>query len=498
MAINFGNSMGIIQANDLYNDAGGGMDWYDNGDEGDEPSPGGGEPGGGEPGGGEPISQEPIQTDEPIITNIQPSETDEISEIIITAERPSQTETEEISEIIISTDRPTYSIDRISVTDMTLPPIPTDTEEISEIIITAERPTHTETEEISEIIITAIRPSQTQTQTETLTISVTDMTLPPLPTETDTIPEIIITTDRPTQSPTETVTLSLTESITPIIPTETDTIPEIIITTDRPTQSETETVTLSFSETESITFTAETPSPTETETESESLTPITPTPTISFSQSLPPPPPPTPTFTNPPPPPPSITSIVPQTQGEMINPGWIQPQAFYNTTNDAQSKFFWGGHGPQFSSGGANPFNAQAYNQVAAPNTPWGRGQIMAPLSPEEVQQAIAGTYQQRPGTAPATRVEAYRPQTMTAPQYGQVQISSIAPGANVTTPSKTTSQYTAEQTALIAQTLGSDWQARQQKAALDGDYSTLVEMQRQIDAILNPSNEVGGTGGGD
>jgi hypothetical protein len=115
---------------------------------------------------------------------------------------------------------------------------------------------------------------------------------------------------------------------------------------------------------------------------------------------------------------PTITNIVPQS-GEMINPGFIQAQPFYNTTNAAQSKFFWGGHGPQFiSNNPAQPFNAQAYNQAAAPNTPWGLGQIAAPLSPEEVEQAIAGTYKQRAGTPAATRLEAYKPNNIPVPQY--------------------------------------------------------------------------------
>jgi hypothetical protein len=174
----------------------------------------------------------------------------------------------------------------------------------------------------------------------------------------------------------------------------------------------------------------------------------------------------------------------------MINPGYIQPTAFYNTTNPAQSKFFWGGAGPQFYSGNpAQPFNAQAYNQVAAPSTPWGLGQIAAPLSPDEVQQAIAGTYKQRAGTPAATRVEAYKPNTIPVPQYGQVRVGMNIPQAPIapTTPSNNTSAYTPAQSSQIETALGKDWQAKQQRAALNGDYATLVEMQKIIDAILNP-----------
>ena len=186
-----------------------------------------------------------------------------------------------------------------------------------------------------------------------------------------------------------------------------------------------------------------------------------------------------------------MAPIVPQT-GEMINPGFIQPRAFYNTTNPAQSKFFWGGHGPQFvSSNPAQPFNAQAYNQVAAPNTPYGLGQVAAPLSPAEVQAAINGTYVSRPGTPAATRAEAYTPQTLAAPSYGQVKVGGpVAP--TITQPKSTATKdlYTANQKVSISSALGSDWQSKMDKAALNGDYATIVDMQRQIDSILNPVYE--------
>jgi hypothetical protein len=185
----------------------------------------------------------------------------------------------------------------------------------------------------------------------------------------------------------------------------------------------------------------------------------------------------------------------------MINPGWIQAKPFYNTTNAAQSKFYWGGHGPQFASGVANPFNAQAYNQVAAPETPWGLGQIAAPLSPEEVQQAIAGTYKQRVGTPAATRAEAYQPQTLTAPEYGQVKVGMNVPTAPIAPPGTTTPTkdlYTADQKTQITQALGANWQKDLDNAALNGDYATVVRIQNQIDAILNPVYTGGGDSGGD
>ena len=174
----------------------------------------------------------------------------------------------------------------------------------------------------------------------------------------------------------------------------------------------------------------------------------------------------------------------------MINPGYIQPTPFYNTTNPAQSKFFWGGHGPQFeSSNPAQPFDARAYNQVAAPDTPWGIQQVAAPLSPADYEAIIAGTYQAPPAAAPATRAEAYRAPSQAAPSYGQIRmVNPIAPTTATTTrAAKPGSMYTSDQITMLNQALGTDWQARQERAALNGDYATIVDIQKQIDAVLNP-----------
>jgi len=180
--------------------------------------------------------------------------------------------------------------------------------------------------------------------------------------------------------------------------------------------------------------------------------------------------------------------VDPVTGRQMINPGWIQPKAFYNTTNPAQSKFFWGGHGPQFTSGNpAAPFDARAYNQVAAPNTPWGLGQVAAPMSPADMEAIINGTYRAPQGTPAATRAEAYAPNPYPVPSYGQVQVGGpVAPTTN-TGSTRTSSLYTADQKAAIATALGKDWQKRLDNAALNGDYATVVDIQNQIAAIINP-----------
>jgi hypothetical protein len=81
-----------------------------------------------------------------------------------------------------------------------------------------------------------------------------------------------------------------------------------------------------------------------------------------------------------------------------LNPGFIAPTPFYQTTSPVQSQFYWGSHDYQ-----AGPtFDATAYNTVAAaPKTPWGL-QEMAPIarpqdlvdyinSPEYQAQFVSG-----------------------------------------------------------------------------------------------------------
>lgn len=87
-----------------------------------------------------------------------------------------------------------------------------------------------------------------------------------------------------------------------------------------------------------------------------------------------------------------------------LNPGFIQPTAFYHTTSPAQAQYYWGPHG--FQSG--SKFNQQQWNQAPAPETPWGIQNIAKPMTPEE----YAAAYQGRtlPAQAPlpvATRLAA-------------------------------------------------------------------------------------------
>jgi hypothetical protein len=59
-----------------------------------------------------------------------------------------------------------------------------------------------------------------------------------------------------------------------------------------------------------------------------------------------------------------------------LNPGFIRPDQFYQTTSPIQGQYYWGQHPYQ----AGTTFNSQAYNQVpGADATPWGLQQMYAP-----------------------------------------------------------------------------------------------------------------------
>jgi len=139
--------------------------------------------------------------------------------------------------------------------------------------------------------------------------------------------------------------------------------------------------------------------------------PVTPEPPVVPPVIIPPvvlPPPP-------PPPPPVVVppvTVTPTVTGQGLNPGMIEPTPFYNTTNDAQARYFWGGHGFQ-----AGPtFNAAAYNAVAAPESPWGAQGVAAPLSAKDYEDIIMGRPFRPQEFTPATRSQAYDPRLLQAP----------------------------------------------------------------------------------
>jgi len=86
-----------------------------------------------------------------------------------------------------------------------------------------------------------------------------------------------------------------------------------------------------------------------------------------------------------------------------LNPGWIAPTPFYNTTSPAQSQFYWGSH--PFQAGPT--FDANLYNQsYGAPQTPWGQQNIARPLTPAELTRVAQGGNLNRAPLPVATRVQ--------------------------------------------------------------------------------------------
>ena len=167
-----------------------------------------------------------------------------------------------------------------------------------------------------------------------------------------------------------------------------------------------------------------------------------------------------------------------------MNPGYIQPTAFYNTTNPNQSKFYWGGHGYQYGP----TFDAQQYNQVAAPVTPYGLQGQAQPLTGQQITDVINGVPLVRQPIRPATRVEQYRADTRTPPSYGQIKLDPRYGNTVATTAAAVAPASTNPRNQEIAAKLGANWFNRQQAAAASGDWDTYYEIQRQVDAILNPT----------
>jgi hypothetical protein len=188
-----------------------------------------------------------------------------------------------------------------------------------------------------------------------------------------------------------------------------------------------------------------------------------------------------------PPPTQSITPVVPRT-GLGLNPGFMNPEAFYNTFDPAQSRYNWGASGYQVGP----TFDARAYNQAYGDETPWGLQQIAQPLTGAQIADIAAGRpYVAGPVAAKATRREAYNPASMVTPNAQNVyQLpvinAPVAPGT-VAPPTTTMSPATQAQQTEIVRQLGPDWMTRQQQAAASGDWATYNQIQQVVNSIINP-----------
>lgn len=108
-----------------------------------------------------------------------------------------------------------------------------------------------------------------------------------------------------------------------------------------------------------------------------------------------------------------------------LNPGFMNPTPFYNTFDDAQSKFSWGARA--FQPGPT--FDANLYNAAPAPQTPWGAQQIAQPLSPEQFARAAQGLPVAQQPVQAAQRVRpagpvAPAPMTVAGPSFTPQQIA--------------------------------------------------------------------------
>jgi hypothetical protein len=175
--------------------------------------------------------------------------------------------------------------------------------------------------------------------------------------------------------------------------------------------------------------------------------------------------------------------------GQGLNPGMIEPTPFYNTTNDAQSKYYWGGHGFQ-----AGPtFNAAAYNAVAAPNTPWGAQGVAAPMSAKDYEDIIQGRYTPQQFT-PATRAQAYDP------SMAQTPVNQLQAYTPTTTGPVTPTNYTmtSAEVQQVASVLGNETAQRLATAMAAGDMETVNNIKSQYEyALMSNQNQGGGGDGG-
>jgi hypothetical protein len=138
--------------------------------------------------------------------------------------------------------------------------------------------------------------------------------------------------------------------------------------------------------------------------------------------------------------------------GGALQPGLIAPQEFYKTYSPVQSKFSWGTHG--FQTG--TQFDAKAWNQAAASETPWGIQELAKPMSAEDIMATINGTYKVSAPGPVATRMEAYNaasyPQASGIPTVARTTSGGATGGATGGTTGAVAPRLTTEQLGLVGE----------------------------------------------
>jgi len=85
-----------------------------------------------------------------------------------------------------------------------------------------------------------------------------------------------------------------------------------------------------------------------------------------------------------------VTPVVPKQPSDgFLNPGMIDTTPFYKTTNDTQSKYYWGDRPLQYGA----EFNPNTWNDVPnAPKTAWGVQEFGRPMSLQQAMGILQGT----------------------------------------------------------------------------------------------------------
>lgn len=333
----------------------------------------------------------------------------------------------------------------------------------------------------------------TNVKTPTPTIEITgDKVTKP---DDTTTPTVTVTGDKPVTPVVPTVTVTGDKPVTPVVPTvevvgdkpTTPTIPTVTITGDKPVTPVVPTVEIVAPKPPVVPPVVPpvipeiviTPPP--VPPVPPVVPPVTPPVVVVPPVVLPPPKPPQPPVVVPPPPPPPPVA----TNGVGLNPGLIETTPFYNTTNDAQARYYYGDHG--FQTGPA--FDAASYNAVAAPDTPFGNQGVAKPLSAADYENIILG----RPFTpeqfTPATRRQAYNPALLQTPVG---QSGSAQPVSGPVAPSTTYTMNPAE-IQQISSVLGPAMAQALAAAMAAGDMETVNNIKSQYDyAVLQQQNQGG------
>ena len=366
----------------------------------------------------------------------------------------------------------TTPIETVNVTGSaaTTPVVPTMVDPNILAAVTTQLNTNTKTP-VPEIEIKGDKTVKTDDNTPTVTVTGDKPVTPVSPN----VPTVEVVGDKPVKPVVPTVEVVGDKPTTPTVPT-------VEIVGDKPVKPVVPTVEIVADKpVKPVVPTVEVVAPKTPVVEPPVVTPPT---VIVPPVVLPPPKPPQPPVVVPPPPPPP-----PVTNGRGLNPGLIETTPFYNTTNDAQSKYYWGDHG--FQTG--PKFDAASYNAVAAPDTPWGAQGVAKSLSAKDYENIIMGKPFTPEQFTAATRTQAYNPALLQTPVG---QSGSAQPVTGPVAPSTTYNMNSAE-VQQISSVLGPVTAQALAIALANGDMATVNAIKSQYEYALQSNINQGGGGDG-